>query len=511
MGTLRSFTIVGGGTAGWMTALYIKKLFPSSSVSVLESPDIGIIGAGEGSTVSMITFLQDLGLDLKEVLNATDGTVKLGIKFTNWNGDDNYYYHPFGPYLGKYPYNLGKFNFDSGKTRSTSTNDEGRIFLSLGGVNDIDFTKHILNNVLSEENKISILDDNVITSLHAIHFDSYKLGEYFKKIALSRGIHYKQDEVVEVKRKENGEIVELICKTSKVVSDFYFDCTGFRRMLINSDSNKWVDYTKHLPVNTAIPFQSKIKSPLEPYTTATAMKAGWLWEIPLQSRTGAGYIYNDNYTSEEQAIKEIEETFKFTPNIIKKIKFKSGRFKNVWEGNCIAIGLSTGFTEPIEATSIMMATTQLTLLNLHLGGITHSNNKVREQYNKVVGNINDHVMEFLSFHYVTKREDSAFWKDLKTREFLPENVKNYLDIWKDQIPTSLDNHSYWDQFTPDNYLMVGEGLRIFDDFKQNWILNFKSQDIKNSKEYWNEVNSLLTKITNNCSSHEEYLKKISYD
>lgn len=507
MENVNNFTIVGGGTAGWMTALYVKKLFPNSIINVVESPEIDIIGAGEGSTVSMVTFIQDLGISLKDLLNNTDGTIKLGIKFSNWNGDGKFYYHPFGPYLGKYPYNLSQFNLSNGKMRSTTINDEGRFFLSLACVNNVDLTNNILNNVLCEKRNVSILNDNTITSLHSIHFDSYKLGTYLKKIAINRGVNYISDEVIEIIQDSDNNIKTLLCKKSQINSDFFFDCSGFKRLLTNEvNKDEWIDFSQHLPVNTALPFHLPPKETIDTYTTSTAMKSGWLWEIPLQTRIGAGYIYNDNYIDEDGVVEEINQMFNFKPQIIKKIKFKSGRLKNVWSKNCISIGLSSGFTEPLEATSIMMITSQLTLLNLHIGGIINNNDLIKKQYNEIVGNISDHVMEFLSFHYITKRRDSKFWRDLNEKNFIPKNIKRYMEIWKDQIPTNIDNHSYWDMFTSDNYLMVGNGLGIFDDYKDNWVKQFKSMGVKNNKEYWVGVGELLNRISNNCPKHEDFIK-----
>jgi tryptophan halogenase len=303
-----SICIVGGGTAGWLTALYVNRLLPNAEIKVVESSEIGIIGAGEGSTISLITFLQDLDISLGDIIKYTDATVKLGIKFANWNGDSTYYYHPFGPYLGKHSFNLSNFNIGLERTKSTTTNDDSRLYLGLASVSNENLTHKILNNILSEKNKVSILDTNSVASLHALHFDSFKLGSYLKQIGLKRGILLIEDEVVDVNSDTVGNITTLLTKTTELNADFFFDCSGFARLLIGKKYNtSWIDYSKHLLVDTAIPFHQPEKTEIEPYTTATAMNAGWLWEIPIQSRIGSGYIYSSKHITDEDALTELSK------------------------------------------------------------------------------------------------------------------------------------------------------------------------------------------------------------
>ena len=506
----KKISIVGGGTAGWLTALYANKLFPSSEITLIESEEIGIIGAGEGSTVGLVTFLQDLGINPSDLIKQVKSTLKLGIKFENWNGDCESYFHPFGPYTGRDDIDLSKFGFSLKNTRSTSFNDEGRFYLSLAINYGIDFDKIILNNILANNYKSNIVSDKMM-SLNSFHFDAHQLALFLRSIGEQRGIKRIDGIVDSVDNDSEGYITSININDLSIECDFVFDCSGFKRLIIgNHYGTKWISYQDHLRVKAAIPFfLPQDEDKIFPYTRSISMKNGWMWQIPLQHRIGAGYIYDSDFIDQDEAHKEVEEFLGHKIDPIRTIKFNAGRFDQMWVKNCIAVGLSSGFTEPIEATSIMLTTVQLSLLNGAMGGIIHRDPGAIKKYNQIVSDINNHTMDFLSFHYVTKREDSDFWKSLKDHSFLPDNLKEQIKTWKYQIPTSLDNHSYWDQFTADNYILVGHGLGIFDNNK--WNEYFSGSNAINNKHYWLEINRRLNQISDTAVDHLEYLKRLRHD
>lgn len=507
MTDIKNICIVGGGTAGWFTALYIKKLLPTYNITLLESEEIGIIGAGEGSTVSLIPFLQDIDISPLELISEIKSTLKLGIKFENWNGDGKYYYHPFGPYLGRQDIDLKKFNYKLDKTRSIDYNDEGRFYLAQAVCENLDFNKIILNNILCEQQKANFIGSQP-QSLNSFHFDARLLSIFLRQKAEQRNITRIEGKVQKIIKNNEGYITSLLTQDGKELPvDFVFDCSGFSRLILKKEYNTpWKSYQEHLKVNSAIPFILPVKD-IFPYTKSTALKHGWLWQIPLQHRIGAGYIFDNNFINASEAQKEVEDFLGVKIEPIKEIKFEAGRLEKAWVKNCIAVGLSYGFTEPIEATSIMLTTCHLSLLNSFISGLIFNNQQAIDKYNEVVSNINDHVMEFLSFHYVTKRKDSNFWKMLANEDFLPQNVKNNIELWKYQIPTSLDSKSYWDQFLADNYLMVGHGLGVFDN--NQWRSVLKQLNVVSNKEYWIEISNNLKAASSKMIDHSSFIKNIT--
>ena len=395
--TANKILVMGGGTAGWLTALYLTKTFPQHHITLMESKTIGIIGAGEGSTPHLTSFLRMLDVDIEELLRETKGTIKQGISFENWNGDGEKYFHPFDV-LNEY----NEFSIDN--IFSTDCYDY--------------YLKHLIHRKmpLKDHNYSSIQSyRNVVDTQninHSMHFDAHLLAEYLKKITkVDKHIY---DEIKDIKHDEHGNIISI----NNVECDFVFDCTGFRRELIGKVYNrKWKSYKNHLPIKKAIPFF--LPPDNKPYTQAIAMKYGWAWKIPLQHRYGAGYIFDSDYITEEQAFAEAKEMF---PEIeyIRTIDIDAGRFEETWTKNCIAVGLSSGFTEPLEATSIWMATEQLLTLE-HFVDVMFTNDEItKQEYNKLIANNNDLVMEFLHFHYMTKREDTPFWKEFRDKNYLPD-------------------------------------------------------------------------------------------
>jgi tryptophan 7-halogenase len=265
-----------------------------------------------------------------------------------------------------------------------------------------------------------------------LHFDAFKIAEYLKEKGIERGIKLIKGEYLKCNLK-NNKIKEIILEDRSIHKcDFVFDCSGFNRLLIGKlFKSEWVDYQKHLPMKSAVPFMIKKDKDIKPYTQAIAMKYGWVWKIPLQHRFGSGYIFDSDYITVDQAIEEASKLFKQKLNPIREIKFQAGRYKEVWVGNCIAVGLSTGFTEPLEATSIWLSAAQLDLLMNFLSDIKTLNKKSIDTYNKLVANNNDNLLGFLYLHYMTKRNDSPFWKEFRNKTEMPEGLKSILNNIQD--------------------------------------------------------------------------------
>lgn len=514
MKKLEDISIIGGGTAGWLTALYVQKIFPNSKINLIESDEIGIVGAGEGTTANIITFLQDLGIDHFDLIRETGATLKLNIRFENWNGDGKSYYHPFSTFLGMDKIDLNKIGWPVDRTYSTYFNDDARIYLIYCIVNDLPFDQFLLNNSLGDKHLSNFsIDARTGTvepfTLNSYHFDAKKLAEFLRKVGESRGIRRIEGIVDSIINNSDGYITKIKLKDGLVVNtDFVFDCTGFKRKIIGQFyQTKWKSYNKHLKVKSVIPFflppdENKTVN----YTNCIAMKNGWMFQIPLQHRFGSGYIFDSDFINGDQALEEAENFMGIKLDPMRQINFEAGRFEMGWIKNCIAIGLSYGFTEPIEATAIMILIIQLTLIQSHLGGLTHGDNLIIDRYNKFIASMNDRVMDFLVFHYITKRNDSEFWRSLQNRSFVPDSLQEKLDLWKNQAPTSLDDHSSvpWEPFIPENYLMVGHGLGIFDTI--NWKYELSILGVKNNLAYNQEIKSLIGNYNNVALPHKELIK-----
>ena len=371
------YVIVGGGTAGWLTALYINKHFPNDQITVIASSEIGILGAGEGTTPPFIDFLREVDISEKDLYNNCKATIKTGIKFTNWNGNDDEYFHNFS------------------------------------------------------------------TGLNALHFDASLLAKYFQTVALSRGVKLIDSEVIEPEFKENKDISALILKSGERIElDFLFDCTGFKRMFIGGYyKSNWIEYP--MPCKRAVPFfLPNDGQNLPTYTESVAMKYGWIWKIPVQGRYGCGYVFDYTKTTDEEAKQEIRDYLGHDFVSPKTFNFSAGSYENVWINNCLGVGLSSGFIEPLEATSIWI---QILTLNTF---VQCSGNK--DKLNHDMKEINEDVLSFLYYHYMTKRTDSKFWLDFQKDNVMPKKLKMRLE---NKLITSNFN-----MFNKDSWQAIEEGI-----------------------------------------------------
>lgn len=360
--------VIGGGTAGWLTALTLLKIpNHNSNVVLVESDKVPSVGAGEGTTPNMVQMLRYLEIPKDEFFERTRATKKVGIHFSNWNGNGKSYEHLFA-------HNTGVTRLD-----------------------------------------------------HAFHFDSLAIITYLKELAIKRGVKHVIDHYQSCDR--DGDIITNINLRDygKLPVERVYDCSGFARLIIGKEYNsKWINTEEYLPANSAIPFTLPMEDNVkgkDTLTRAVAMKYGWLWMIPLQSRWGCGYVHDGDLVSEEDARKEIED---YVGNSIfgslspRRINFESGYYEKPYIGNVTAIGLSSGFFEPLEATSL--STTIKQLLRITSSGV---NNNIDED-NAFFNSIQRQILWFLSLHYVSNREDTKFWKYHKIKD-IPDGLLNVLD------------------------------------------------------------------------------------
>jgi tryptophan halogenase len=356
------FVIIGGGTAGWVTALTLKK-YINCDVVVIASSEIGILGAGEGVTPHFNELMNDLDIPMDGIFDNAKATVKAGIKFTNWNGDDTNYFHPFW------------------------------------------------------DNKT------------AVHFDASLLAKHLQGIALERGVTLIDDQVIGINSNNHGDITSFTLKNNSVVdANFVFDCSGLHRLIIGKHFNvEWNSYDHMLPCNRALPFFIQSNDEKPEYTESIAMKYGWVWRIPVEGRYGCGYVFDKRFVSDEEAIHELKEKFGDI-TIPRAFEFKAGAYNKTWVNNCVAIGLSAGFTEPLEATSIWIQILSLRHFLLQYDAFVEGDPHVVNSYNEYIKELNTYMAEFIHTHYLTKRNDSEFWKTFRELNKSPTYVSRVIDL-----------------------------------------------------------------------------------
>jgi flavin-dependent dehydrogenase len=479
-----SIVIVGGGTAGLVSALILKTKFPSKKIDVIASKQIGIIGVGEGSTEHWREFMSYVGIDQYEMLEQTDGTLKLGIMFTNWA--EKPYFHSV-----QIPYDFRQSQYNAlyakiiGDGKDSSAMSSPLIWNSLVDENmDNDKNKFIANQ---------------------FHFNTNKLNEYLQKNAKIRGINVIDDIITDVILDDDGYVKSLTGENSSYEYDFYIDSTGFKRLLINKLGAEWQSHSKYLKMKSAIVFQLPEEEVMPMWTLAHAMDYGWLFRIPVYDRFGNGYIFDSDYINADQAKAEVEKYFGKEITVGKQINFDPGALKDVWIKNCVAVGLSASFIEPLEASSIGTSIQQTLLLTHRLENYTEP---VVDSYNKSCTDILENIRDFVILHYLTRKDNTQFWKDVSDIE-LPESLQSKLNLWKHKLPVAEDfsGLSHYVLFKDVNFLFVLHGLGLFDtdSIKKEYdaitdFVQYRVNDILSSSENFAR--------TARAIPHKEYIRRI---
>jgi len=435
----KQIVIVGGGTAGWLSALHTKKIYGNDAdIILIESEEIGILGAGEGSTAVLVSFIRGLGIDINNFLREVNGTHKIGVSFENWNGDGSKYIHDF-------------FSTD------TKVNPTARIeYIGYAIKNNFPLDEYLVSKKLAYDNMCPVLLDGREVVHNSFHFDAHLVAKYLRKIAESRGVIRIEGVVSDFELDEYEKIKSISLKDNKKIkTDFIFDCSGFARLIIgNVYKSQWISYKHRLTVNSALPFQLPPDTDhIKPYTKAIAMKYGWVWQIPLQNRWGCGYVFDDNYIEIDEAKAEIESTFDIKIENNRVIKFEAGRFNEIWIKNCIAVGLSGSFVEPLEATSIGM--TVALLKSLTRQDIDFLNVLKVNSYNLNFNEYMDDIVDFLQYHYITDRNDTPFWEFYKDENNWSNQLKKHIAGLTKDLRVKLDRSI----FVETSYTTVGFGLQ----------------------------------------------------
>ena len=440
---VKKVVIAGGGTAGWCAAIGLSRAIgPVLDITLVESADIGIIGVGEATIPTVRSFHNLMGIDERDFMKATNATFKLGIEFDHWARKGDRYFHSFGS-LGKSMWMAPFHNVWL----------EGHA-QGLGGSLD----DYSLELKAARAGKFQLHKNLQIG--YAYHFDAVLYGKYLRKLSEAAGVKRIEGDITSVQQNpESGFITSLTLASGEVVEgDLFIDCTGFRGLLIEQTLQAgWEDWDHWLPTDRALAVQTRGSSAITPYTKAIAHGDGWRWRIPLQNRVGNGMIYASDYLADDQAEERLrgllDEPMTNEPRLI---KYRTGRRKKFWDKNCIAMGLSSGFIEPLESTSIHLFQRSVLYLvqNFPFFGVTDT---LVDHYNALSLNELEYARDFVVLHYkLNERTDSAFWKD-RAAMSVPDSLQARIDLFRE---SGVAFQGGGELFRVDSWVQVMLGQRL---------------------------------------------------
>ena len=416
--------VLGGGTAGWMSACSLAKLLgPLVSVTLVESEDIGIVGVGEATLPHIRAFVERLGIDEASFMQATHATYKLGIDFRDFGRIGDSYVHPFGTF-GEEVVGVPFHHYWLELQRLGLAEPLGDYSLAVAAS-------------LANKFRPPTADGRLTSTYgYAYQFDATLFGPFLREHGQTLGVERIEGKVVEVRQDpESGEVAALVLESGKELDgDLFVDCSGFRSLLLGGAfGEEWEDWSPWLPCDRAAALPcSHVREEIAPYTTATAMPAGWRWRIPLQHRIGNGYVFASAFISEDEACETIRGAVEGEPLAEPRVlRFRAGRRRNSWVKNVIGVGLASGFLEPLESTSIYLSQMAITyLIELFpLDGAIDPRD--RDEFNRLVDMEYDRVRDFLILHYhATERDDSEFWNHVRTMA-VPDSLAEKMALWRE--------------------------------------------------------------------------------
>lgn len=498
---IRKIAIVGGGTAGWMAANHLGVELsrdPDIEITLIESKDIPVIGVGEGTVPRIKETLKKFGISEVDLLSRCDTTFKTGIKFSNWMSrkagtPEHYYYHPFSS-----PYPQG---FDVTDYWLQTKADLG--FSRLSEIYSVAESNRCPKHKSSPP-YIGAVD-------YAYHFNAGKFSELLASNAKKRfGVKHKFETVNDVRLNAEGNIESLIYATGEEEAfDFYIDCSGFSAVLLaGALHTPFDDKSSQILTDSALVLQepSSESSAIQPYTTAMAHRAGWIWDIPLTTRRGLGCVYSSAHMSDAEALTELSQYTGRMLNSeeIRKIPMKIGFRRDFWKKNCVALGLAQGFVEPLEATSVLVTDFSANLLAKSFPRFLEDVPVMSGYYNRVVRYTWERVIDFVQLHYcISDRRDSEFWVDCTENAAVSDVLAERLERWSVATPKSLDFFSTFDIFGVENHLFVLYGM----DYSTKHVV-LGDEEGARAKEIIRDAQAHSEEVTAELMSHRGWLSEL---
>ncbi len=435
--------IAGGGTAGWMAAATISKTIGKRlEITLIESDSIPTVGVGEATVPSLLTIHQLLNIHEADFLKAVNGTYKLGIMFENWTRLDHKYFHSFGK-SGMSCWAAGFHHFWSRAKEQKMAKD---------------YAEYSLETLAAEKNKFAHMQDPNLN--YAYHLDSAKYGQFLRGIAEKHGVSRIEGKIDNVNLdKQSGHIESIRLESGQVVDgDLFIDCTGFRSLLLGEALGVGLnDWSDTLPANAAYAVQTESHRPAVPYTRSIALDAGWRWQIPLQNRVGNGVVFSTNFKSEESALQDLLNGIDGKPITEPRlIRFTTGQRKEFWHKNCVSVGLSSGFIEPLESTSIHLIQQAIIWL-ISLFPTQGIDDNLIKRFNQQMTVETETIRDFIVLHYhLQQRHDHEFWRYLRDMK-VSDRLQQIMDLFHNN-GTIVEEQD--DLFAENSWVqvMMGQGL-----------------------------------------------------
>lgn len=491
---IQKVLIVGGGTSGWMSAAYLSQaLGKGYQIQLVESDEISTVGVGEATIPPILNFNRALGIDENEFIKATQATFKLGIQFKNWGALGDSYIHGFGA-MGQ---NTGFIGFMQYWLKMQQA----------GKIDNLD--DYSINLLACHQNKFCRASNEIKNSplediAHAFHFDAGLYAKFLRHYSEKLGVIRTEGRIESVQQQaETGFIQSVTMQNGDVHSaDLFIDCSGFRGLLIEQTLNTGFDDWSHwLPMNRAWAVPCESVSPLTPYTRSTAHSAGWQWRIPLQNRIGNGHVFCNDYMSEDEArsilLNNLDGKALAEPRLL---KFTTGKRKKFWNKNVVAIGLASGFMEPLESTSIHLVQKAISRLGAFFPNKGFNQIDI-DEFNRLSDIEFEQIRDFIILHYhATKRNDSPFWNYVRTME-IPNNLSRKIALFESNGRIFRDNEELFECLS---WLQVmhGQGIRAkgyhpFVDNKSDEMIEKMMADVKR----------VIQGVVNVMPTHEEFIAK----
>ncbi|PKI14134.1 tryptophan halogenase family protein [Colwellia sp. 12G3] len=499
--TIKRIAIVGGGTAGWLTANHLGKTLCKKSelsITLIESPDIAPIGVGEGTVPDIKKTLASFGISETDFIRQCDVTFKQSIKFVNWldqdkHGKDNFFHHLF---------DVPSREDSESLTAHWLTQNDG-----------VPFAERVSSQYkVCEQGKApkKITTPEYQGDLaYAYHLNAAKFSGLLADNAKAKyGVKHLLTHISDVSLADDGSIRSLVTREGEELAfDFYIDCSGFESLLISKAMKvPFVDVSDQLLVNTALVVQvpTEKDSAIPPYTIATAHQAGWIWDIALPTRRGVGFVYSNKHMSDEEAHTKLDKYLGGSnPELTyKKLPMKIGYREKFWHKNCVALGLAQGFLEPLEATSILLTDFSANFLAERFPSEKGELLTLEKRFNHAMGHAWKRVVDFIKLHYcLSDRHDSLFWSDNRDPNTMSEELKNKLAMWEKFIPISDDFFSQFEVFYLENFLFVLYGMK--------YKTQLKNIEVTNAEERISALKEITDNLMNNLPEHRVLLEKIN--
>ena len=443
---IKSIAIVGGGTAGWLAASMLARALPGTgtAITVIESPDVGIVGVGEATIPPIVDLLRFLSISPEDFIRHTQATFKLGIKFSDWKEAGHSYWHPFGTFGAP----ILRRPFHHCWHRALASGLAPR------------FNDFSLCAMLGDAGKFQFPDadpQGAAAGLrYALHFDAVLVAKYLRSYAERLGVARMERTVVDASRRSDGFLEALqFSDHSTLPADLFIDCSGFSGVLIERVlGTGYIDWSAVLPCNRAVAFPTATAGPRPPYTQSRALCAGWQWRIPLQHRFGNGYVYSNDHLSDEQAREELMRKSDAPLAEPRLLRFVTGRRKLYWNHNCVALGLASGFLEPLESTSIHLVTSGLYHLLEHFPDKNFDQTNI-DSYNAELCYESERIRDFIVLHYcLTQRNDTPFWRYCRSMA-IPESLRERIELYR---RTGRIRPRAGELFTDTSWFYIFEGM-----------------------------------------------------